>query len=133
MQATNVKNVNRQWPLYSVTRITHKDLVNGEAVALTGLPGNAVVVSGEITVQTAWDSETSAELNVGDSATADRYVAGVDLTTTGRTALTLTGFQTQAPGDILGALAEVGDAATVGEALLIVGYVVEGRGGEVQY
>jgi hypothetical protein len=133
MVASNVKNVNRQWPLTSVTRITFKGLANGEAVALTGLPGNAVVVGGELIVQTAWDSETSAELDIGDAATDDRYGDGIDLKTLGRTALTLDGYQMVTPGDILGTLAEVGDAATEGEALLIVQYVVEGRGGEVQY
>lgn len=130
---SDLKNVNRQWPLYATVRITFEDLVDGEAVALTGLPGDAVVISGELTIQTAWDSGTSAALDVGDSDTADRYAAAVDLTTTGRTALTLSGYQTTIPGDILGTLAEDGTAAEAGEAVLIVGYVVEGRGNEVQY
>lgn len=129
MVASNVKNVNRQWPLVSVTRITAEDFADGANIALTGLPGNAIVTGGALIVQTVWDAATT--INIGDEAVADRYADGVNLAALGRTALTLTGFQTPTPQDILGVASAT--TAVTGEALLIVEYVVEGRGGEVQY
>lgn len=128
---SKVKNVNRQWPLYSVTRVTFEDLEDTVAKALTELPGNAVVVDGGLNVQTAWDSGTTATIDIGDADDPDRYFAAVNLAATGYTAASITGDQMDVPTEVTGTLAEDGTAAEAGEALLIIGYVVEGRGGEV--
>ena len=57
------------------------------------LPGNAVLLSGDITVETAYVGPTAVTLSVGDSLLATRYATAVDLKTAARTALTLTGFR----------------------------------------
>jgi hypothetical protein len=118
-----------QWPLNSgPLTFTFADLVDGEGVAALRLPPGAVVVGGSIVVQTAWDSGTSATIDVGDSDDDDRYTSSpVDLTTTGRTALTLTGHKYANPDDLQLLLAEDGTAATEGEGYIEVEIVMEGR------
>ncbi len=58
------------------------------------LPEGAVIVGGEVVVETAGVGPTAYTLSIGDSSSATRYANAVDLKTAARTALTLTGFRT---------------------------------------
>lgn len=118
-----------QWPLNSgPLTFDFSDLVDGTGVAALRLPPGAVVVGGSVVVQTAWNSGTSATLDVGDGDNDDRYTSSaIDLTTAGRTALTLTGHMYANPDDLELLLTEDGSAATEGEGYIEVEIVMDGR------
>lgn len=118
-----------QWPLNSgPLTFTFSDLTSGTGIAALRLPPGAVVTRGSVVVQTAWNSGTSATLKVGDDDDDDRYTtAAIDLTSTGRTALDLTGHEYSTPLDLELLLTEVGDAATEGEGYVELEIVMDGR------
>lgn len=95
------------------------------------LPPNAVVVGGDMTVDTASDDSSTSTVAVGDSASSTRYLAATSIKSTGRTALTLTGFR-GAGEDIRITFANAGGNATVGTVSLRVLYIVQNRTNETQ-
>jgi len=120
-----------QYPLAKVKRFTFADLVNGDSVAAHSIFPSAIVIAGAVVVVTAWDSGTSAVLEVGDINDLDRYTSSaIDLASAGRTALTLTGHKHTAMTDLLLTLTEVGTAATEGEAYLEFQIIMEDRTNE---
>ena len=125
------KNSARQELISAFVDFTFADIpTTATAYAALDLPVNAVVVSGSLVVTTAWDTQTTATLSVGDATTPTRYAATVDLKAAALTALTLTGFIHTNTQKVLNATtAFVGTAATVGAARLSVNYFVKGRVG----
>lgn len=123
------KNAGRQELIVAAMTVGFGDpKAYGTAEAAIDLPGGAVVVAGDVTVVTPWNSATTATLKLGDSADDDRYTAtAVDLKTAGRTELTITGFKTPVAQSINALLAQTGAAATAGLARITVQYFVEGR------
>lgn len=120
----------RQWAMADFIRITYDELVAG-AQAIADLQGGEMITGGAVVVETAWDSGTTATLDIGDSDDPDRYTsAAVDLTTTGRTALTLTGDVMSVATELLATFAETGSEATTGEAVIEFTVVREGRENE---
>lgn len=100
----------------------------GTAEAAIDLPGNAVLVGGDVTVITPWNSATSATLKLGDALADGRYTAApIDLKTAGRTALTVTGYRHPVAESLKALLAQAGAAATAGEARIAIQYYVLGR------
>jgi len=95
------------------------------------LPPNAVVIGGEVVVETAYAGSTAATLSVGDSGSATRYANAVDLKTAARTALTLTGFRGAGENLRLAVNTTVANAAA-GKATVRVLYVIQNRTNEVQ-
>lgn len=95
------------------------------------LPPNAVVIGGEVVVETAYAGSTAATLSVGDSGSATRYANAVDLKTAARTALTLTGFRGAGENLRLAVNTTVANA-TAGKATVRVLYVIQNRTNEVQ-
>lgn len=92
------------------------------------LPSGAVVIGGDLTVKTAFGSSRTA--SIGDATLATRYATTVDLNTTGRTALTLTGYQHDETENLLLTLG--GSLPTAGAAVLTVLYLIAGAGDYVQ-
>ena len=122
-----------QYPVVAEIEFTYADLTSGTVEDLCQIPAGATVVGGEIIVDTAWDSGTSDTFDIGDGADDDRYTSTIiDLQATGRTALTLTGYQYTETDTIDGTPTSAGTAATAGAARVHIMYVVEGRGHEVQ-
>lgn len=123
------KNAGRQELIVASMLITFGDpTAYGTAEGAIDLPGGAVVVGGDVTVITPWNSATTATLKLGDAGDDDRYTAAaIDLKTAGRTALTITGFKTPAAQAINALFAQTGAAATAGQARVTVEYFVEGR------
>ena len=122
------KNVGRQELIVATMTIDFSDpTAYGTAEDALDLPGGAVVTGGDVVVITPWNSATSATLSLGDVADADRYAAAVDLKTAGRTALTVTGYQTPIAESIKALLTQAGAGATVGLARVTVHYYVQGR------
>lgn len=123
------KNSSRQEIITAYVDIGFADIpTTATAYDALGLPVGAVVVGGAVVVKTAFNTDTSAVLDVGDVTTANRYANDVDLKVAARTALTLTGFTHTAVQNMLKATpVYVGAAATAGAARLEVQYYVEGR------
>lgn len=129
-----IRNAGRQTLLVAEQEFTYADLVNGSAAALEiALPAGAIILGGGVLVQTAFNSETSAALDVGDSAGADRYVADVNLKTAGYTPFTGVGYFNQAGRNVTLTLAEAGATATAGKGRIIVEYAQAGVATETQY
>tara|TARA_R100001143_G_C3347397_1_gene127560 strand:+ start:745 stop:1143 length:399 start_codon:yes stop_codon:yes gene_type:complete len=126
--------VDRQWPLVAVARFTLDDLAAATAVDVIELPGNAVVIGGQILVTTAFDDTSSDDtIEVGDADDADRFgVIGVSALGSEPLTIDNDNAQYSVPTSLTLTRQDgtTGDAS-VGEGLLIVQYVVEGRGNEV--
>lgn len=114
------KKSDRQSPIEAIIDIGFADpTAYGTAENAFNLPANAIIVGGDLTVVTAWNSATSASLTLGDAGSANRYANAVDLKTAARTALTITGYKHTVGEWLKANLAQVG-AATAGAARLRV-------------
>lgn len=97
-----------QWPLIAEFTFNFDDTfvdVNGVTKSfgstfgdaidayVLNLPEGAVVVGGEVVVETAGAGPTAYTVSLGDSGSATRYANAVDLKTAARTALTLSGYR----------------------------------------
>lgn len=121
-----------QYPAVASVSFTYADIVTAVADAIAQVPAGATVVGGELIVDTAWDSITSAVMDVGDGDDPNRYTSSaVNLKVAGRTALTLTGYKYTETDD-LEAISTIVGATTAGAARINVMYTVAGRGHEVQ-
>ena len=128
----NLPNAERQYALTAVVPFTFADLTTGVLAPAVELPSDAVVLSGSISISTAFNSGTTDTLTVGDEDDDDRYVAGVNGQAAAMTALVPTGFQYTTTKSVGIKWTGVGTVPTQGEGLLIVQYVREGRSNEVQ-
>lgn len=100
----------------------------GTAEKAIELPANAVIVGGDVTVGTPWNSATTATLKLGDATDDDRYTqTPIDLKTAGRTAIVPVGLKYTTLDFLTALLAQTGTAATAGSARISVQYYVEGR------
>jgi hypothetical protein len=127
----NKFNYEHQWPVVGHNSFLVADWVAGSTEKVIGLPAGAQVIGGWVLVITAYDSATSAVLDVGDAALQNRYANDIDLKTVGRKNLTPTGFITTAQGAVTATLAQVG-AATVGEARVYIEYIVARKADVIQ-
>lgn len=89
------------------------------------LPRGAVIVDGELVVETAGATATTWTLSLGDAGSPTRYLAAKTLMAAGRSALAPTGAYVD--GDILATIAATGSAATAGRVALRVLYAVPGK------
>lgn len=93
------------------------------------LPEGAVIVGGEVIVETAGVGPTAYTLSLGDSSSATRYANAVDLKTAARTALTLTGFRTSE--NVRATLTYTVANATAGKTTVRVLFTIPSRAHEV--
>lgn len=96
-----------------------------------GLPPNAVVTSGDVTVETVSNDSSTATVKVGDSASDARYLGATTIKSAARTALVPTGFRGNGE-DIRLTFANANGDATTGKVTVRVQYLVTGRANEVQ-
>lgn len=96
-----------------------------------GLPPNAVVLGGDVTVEAVSDDSGTATIAVGDSASASRYLSATTIKSLARTALVPTGYRGVGE-DIQITLANAGGNATVGKVSIRVAYIITGRANENQ-
>lgn len=130
--ATLRLNSGRQYPMIGVQEFDFTHVADtGVSVAAVKLPTNATVIGGELIVDTAWNTGTTATASVGDAANPSRYGSNLDLKTTGRKALSPTGFLGDG-SDVVVTPALAGTAATAGKARLVVQYIVANRAHEAQ-
>lgn len=98
---------------------------------VAALPPNAVVIGGDLTVETQSNDSGTSTVSVGDSGSAARYLAATSLKTAARTALVPTGYRGSGE-DIRLTFANAGGGATQGTVTLRVTYMVTGRVNETQ-
>lgn len=98
---------------------------------VVALPPNAVVIGGDLTVETVSNDSSTSTVSVGDSGSATRYLGATNLKSAARTALVPTGFR-GAGEDIRLTFANAGGDATAGTVTLRVTYIVSGRVNETQ-
>ena len=118
------KNAGRQELIVAYVDIAAADPGYAAAEDVLDLPGNAVIVGGDVTVIEAWGA--AATLKLGDALDDDRYTtAAVNLAALGRTALAVTGH-VHPVAQSLKALV-TGAAGAQGLARVCVQYYVKGR------
>lgn len=121
------KNVARQEAINAWVDIAFGDLVSGTDHAAIEVPVNAVVVNGDFTVKTVWNSSVSDLLRVGDSASVSRYKSDTTIAALGLTALVPTGFIYTAKDNITVRWTGSGTAPTTGALRLRVSYITLGK------
>ena len=124
------KNRGRQSPLEAYVDIGFADLagLSGTATLAIDLPVGAQVIGGDLVVYTAFNSATSDVITVGDALTANRYLASTSIAATGRTALTVTGYQTLTTSNKINVTwTGVGTVPTAGSIRLRMSYIVNKR------
>jgi len=118
----------RQSTIVAEASFVFGGLTDATAMPAVQVPVGAVVVGGEVVVDTVWNSATTDVADVGDGGDANRYTANqVDFAVLGRTKLTLTGFAYTAADWIDVTWNGTGTAPTTGAGRLFVHYVVPGR------
>lgn len=93
------------------------------------LPPGAVVIGGEVITETTFDT-AGLDVTIGDSSSADRYLASTDVKGAGRTALVPTGYR--GTGQNIRLSFSSDDVCTAGVLTVRVQYIVTGRTNEVQ-
>lgn len=95
------------------------------------LPTNAVLIGGEVVVETASNDSGTATVAVGDSVNATRYLGATSIKAAGRTALVPTGYRGNGE-DLRLTFANAGGNATAGTVTVRALYTITGRAHEVQ-
>lgn len=131
---SNLVNTGRQFPTFAVQQFGYADLVSGSAASLkVALPAGAIVVGGGVLVETAWNSGTSAVVDLGlNGGTANVLANDLNLATTGFKAITGVYTADYTGAAVTMTLTEAGTAATAGAGKLIVEYIVVDKAHEVQ-
>lgn len=93
------------------------------------LPTGAVVLSGEVVTETAFDT-AGFDITVGDSLTADRYLTSTDAKGAARVALVPTGYRSL--GNNIRLAFSSDDVCTQGVMTVRITYIIENRSNEVQ-
>jgi hypothetical protein len=131
----NLKNFGRQYVLGGEQTISFDDLINGSisTTMKAALPPGAILMSGGLIIETAWNSATSAVVDIGDATTNTKFATGLNLKSAAGTFLPLTGIgiKQTAGDDITFKLTEVGATATAGTARFVYTYLVQNRVNEV--
>lgn len=106
-----------------------KTNISATTFEVINLPRDAVIIAGELVVETAFDTASYAVV-VGDSAVADRYLATADRKAAARTALVPTGYRNSGGLNLRVGITNA-DVCTTGKATLRVTFVIDGRADEV--
>lgn len=93
------------------------------------LPIGAVVIGGDVTVETASDDTGTATIAIGDSINNARYLAATSIKAAARTALALTGYRGNGE-NLRMTLANAGANAANGVVSVRLEYIISGRAQE---
>ena len=95
------------------------------------LPQGAVIIGGDLIVETAGVGPTVYTMSVGNSGSATAYLAATNLLASARTALTGLGLGSNDGKNVRVTIASTVANATDGKFRLRVEYVIDGRAEEV--
>lgn len=122
------KLIDRQYPLAVVAALGVANLGPGNEIKAR-IPPEALLIDVKLVTAVAFDSATTATGTISDGTTT--FVDATDLKTAGlETTAVATKFY-PVGGEITISLAQTGAAATLGQAIAVVQYVVLGRGNEI--
>ena len=123
------KNSARQCPNTAWVDINLADIAADVAAPAIELPVGAVVLSGQIITTEAWNSTTSDVMDLGDTASAARYLTDGNIRAMGaRVPLVATGFVHTAANNTLAVRwPSGGGTPTTGKVRLEVTYYTQGR------
>jgi len=122
------KDNSRQTPAVAIVDFTFADFVSGTIQAAVDIPQDAVLIGGDLIIDTVFNSGGNDTLTVGDVTVTDRYKAGINGQSLGRTALVPTGFATTNTQKYIGVKwTGTSTAPTTGAGRLIVEYIQNGR------
>lgn len=93
------------------------------------MPPGAIVVGGDITVETVSNDTGTATMAVGDASSATRYLGATSIKTAARTVLVPTGYRSTGE-NIRITLANANGDATTGKVTVRVTYYQSGRADE---
>lgn len=103
----------------------------GKAWDISALPPNAVLIGGDVTVETVSNDTGTATITVGDSGSAARYLGATSIKAAARTPLVPTGYRGTGE-DLRITLANANGDATTGKVTVRGTYMITGRSNEVQ-
>lgn len=126
------KDVARQYPMVARVPFVYTDFTTGVGVEAVDLPANAHVSGGALVITTAFDSLTSDTIEVGDAASAARYLSQDVKTAAGSFAIVPTEFALTTAGSVTIEWTGVGTAPTQGAGYLLLEYVIQDRANENQ-
>jgi hypothetical protein len=126
--------LNRQDVIAAKSAITFGSTPAGDAAAtgtyrMVAVPAGAVVVGGFLAV--TGGTSANVDLHVGDGGSNNRYANNVDGAAAATTVLTLTGYK-YTSDDTIDVLIDTAAPAASGGAILVVEYIIDGRGFAVQ-
>jgi hypothetical protein len=133
---SNRINVGRQYTLVVEQPFDYTDLLTA---ALSGgkvkfkpkLPANAIPLRGQVVVLAAFNG-TTPTLDVAGETSGATYATAADLATVGTVALTVVP-SVLGSGDLIAMTPDAGvQTATQGKGILIMEYLISGRGQEAQ-
>lgn len=103
------------------------DFISSGVFDIVDLPANSIIVGGDVVTDTAFNAGTSYSIAVGDSGTADRYLASAARQAVGRSALVPTGYVNASGLPVRATIVLVGAAPTTGKMSVRVQYIVRGE------
>lgn len=118
---TIAAHANRGHPVAGMFEITLAQFVAAGNVVNIDLPVGAEIVGGSVTVRTAFNTTGTDTITIGDSGSANRYLAATSIKSAARTALTLTGFKATT-NNLIVARTPADSAATAGTLEIYVQY-----------
>lgn len=133
---SNRINVGRQYTLvveqpFDYTDLLTAALVGGKVKFKPKLPANAIPLRGQVVVLAAFNG-TTPTLDVAGETSGATYATGADLATVGAVALTVVP-SVLGSGDLIAMTPDAGvQTATQGKGILIMEYLISGRGQEAQ-
>ncbi len=132
MSNTLLKHAERQEVIAGFFAVTLANFVAASNVVKLALPVGAIVVGGHLNVKTAANTTGTDVLTIGDSGSANRYLASTTIKTAARTVLTLTGFTHTTQLELLLTRTAADTAATALEVEVVVLYLRNDRCTEFQ-
>lgn len=121
------KNSNRQSLVVLYKDFTYDQLTSGADKTVAEVPAGAVIVMGDVVMDTAFNSATSDVLDVGDAGSENRYKDDINIASAARTAIIPTGYVYTAPTAITLRWTGAGTAPSAGAGRLFLAYYVRGR------
>lgn len=100
---------------------------SGTTFDIVDLPPGAIVVGGEVIVDTAFTTTGAATISLGDSASATRYANAVNMKAAARTALTVTGYNNVGGLSLRMTLSLADTAAAAGAVRIQLQYIIDQR------
>jgi hypothetical protein len=120
------RNSARQSVLDAYLDIGFANFVSAADTPAIQVPAGAVVVGGDVVVDTVWNGATDV-ISVGDSLLFNRYLNALTLAALGRTVLVPTGYIYLVPTLISVRWVGTGGPPTTGAARLRVSYLRRGK------